>query len=95
MVTLARWEKISRVFLLCVLISLLFESISLWDTHKMDMGRWGVEVLRVQDKRLLEVDRRYLGHALSNEIDWPTADVAYAQFPVVVHKENLPHTIFF
>jgi hypothetical protein len=94
-VTIARLEKISRGLFLGVLISLFFELISLWGAHKGDMARWGVNDLRVQDQQLLEINHRYIDHSLSNDIVWPSHDVAYAQFPVVVHKENLPHTILF
>jgi hypothetical protein len=95
MVTIVRLEKISRGLFLCLLISLFLEALSLWGAHKADMGRWGVDVLRGQDKKLLELNHRYLENSLSNYMDWPSHDVAYAQFPVMVHKENLPHTILF
>ena len=95
MVTIARLEKISRGLFLCLLISLCLEALSLWGAHKSDMGRWGVDDLRSQDKQLLELNHRYLEHSLPNYIDWPSHDVAYAQFPVMVRKENLPHTILF
>ncbi len=95
MVTIARLGRISRGLFLGLLISLCLEAISLWGAHKSDMGRWGVDVLRIQDKQLLELNHRYLEHSLPNYIDWPSHDVAYAQFPVMVHKENLPHTILF
>jgi len=94
-VSIARLEKIPRVFFICLLISLFLQAISLWGAHKTDVGRWGTDVLRDQDKKLLELNEHYLAHALSNYIDWPTHDVAYAQFPVVVRKESLPHTILF
>jgi len=94
-VTLSRLEKVSRGLFLCLLISLFLEALSLWGAHKSDMGKWGVDVLRTQDKQLLELNLRYREHFLSNYIDWPSHDAAYAQFPVMVHKENLPHTIFF
>jgi hypothetical protein len=95
LVTIARLEKISRILFLCILISLLFEALSLWGAHRGDINRWGVEDLRAQDRQLLKLDQRYLENSLSNSIDRPTHDVAYAQFPVMVHKENLPHTILF
>jgi len=95
MVTLSRLEKISRVLLLCLLVSLSLEAVSLWGAHRNDINRWGVDVLRTQDKQLLELNNRYLGHSLSCYVDWPFHDVAYAQFPVMVHKESLPHTILY
>jgi len=95
MVTIVRLEKISRVLFLCLLISLSLEAVSLWGAHKNDLRRWGVDVLRAQDRQLLVLDQHYLEHGLSTIIDWPSHDVAYAQFPVMVHKENLPHTIYY
>jgi hypothetical protein len=94
-VTIARMEKISRALLLCVLICLLFEAGSLWGAHKGDLGRWGLDDLRVQDKQLMKLNHRYQESSFSGYVDWPTHDAAYAQFPVVIHKENLPHTILF
>ena len=93
MVVIARMEKIPRGFFLGLLVSLFVESISLWGAHKGDMGRWGADVLRIQDKQILVLNRRYLEHSLSSYIDWPSHDVAYAQFPVMVRKEDLPFTI--
>jgi len=94
-VTISRLEKISRVLFLCLLISLGLEAISLWDAHRGDVGKWGINDLRGQDKPLVELNQRYLQHPSSDYVDWPSHDVAYAQFPVVVHKESLPHTILF
>ena len=95
MVTIARLEKISKMLFLCLLVSLLLEALSLWGAHKGDMRRWGVDVLRSQDKKLLDINHRYLDGSLSNYVDWTSHDAAYAQFPVMIHKENLPHTILF
>jgi len=94
-VTIARLEAIPRSLFLGVLMSLCLEALSLWGAHKSDLGRWGVHELRGQDKQLLELNHHYLKHSLSNYLDWPSGDVAYAQFPVMVHKENLPHTILY
>jgi hypothetical protein len=94
-VTIPRLGKISRVFFACLLISLSLEALSLWGAHKGDVRRWGLDDLRAQDKRLMELNHRYHEHSLSDYIDWPSHDVAYAQFPVMVRKENLPHTILF
>jgi hypothetical protein len=95
MVTIARLEKVPKGLYLCLLISLFLEAISLWGAHKSDMARWGVDDLRPQDKQILELNRYYFAHSQTNYIDLTSHDVAYAQFPVVVHKENLPHTILF
>ena len=95
MMTIVRLEKLSKMLILCVLISLLFETISLWDVHHNELGKWGLDVLRVKDKHLVELNQRYLDHSLLAYIDRPDHDVAYAQFPVVVRKESLPHTISF
>ena len=92
-VVIARFEKISKAFFVCLLISLFLQAVSLWGAHKGDINKWGIDVLRSQDKQLLQLNRRYFEHSLSNFIDWPSHDVAYAQFPVMVHHENLPHTM--
>lgn len=95
MVTIARLGKASKGLLLCLLVSLLFNAFSLWGAHKGDIKKWGVNALRNQDKQLVELNKRYLKDALSSYVDWPSHDVAYAQFPVMVRKEELPHTINF
>ncbi len=94
-VTIARFNKISKVLLLCLLVSLLLEALSVWNAHKTDLCRWGVNDLRVEDQQLVALNQSYLQNPSSNYVDWPSHDVAYAQFPVMVHKENLPHTIIF
>jgi hypothetical protein len=94
-VTIARLEKISKMLFAGILISLFLQTVSLWGAHKADMSKWGADTLRSQDKQLLELNRRYVDHSLSVYVDWPSHDVAYAQFPVMVHKENLPHTTLF
>lgn len=94
-ITIARLKRIPRTLFLCLLMSLFLEAISLWGAHKVDIRRWGVNDLRGEDTRIVEINRRYLAHSLDCFIDWPSHDVAYAQFPVLVRKENLPHTIFF
>lgn len=92
--TIARLERIPASLWAGILISLIFQMISLWGAHKSDLGRWGRDVLRVEDQRLVELNQK---HEKTGDsfIDWPTHDVAYAQFPVMVHKEFLPHTIKF
>ena len=94
-VTIARLEKISRGFLLCIVISLLIEAVSLWGAHEADIGKWGIDDIRAQDRQLLELNKLYFKNPLPRYMDWPSHDAAYAEFPVMVHKENLPHTILF
>jgi hypothetical protein len=54
-----------------------------------------LEVLRTNDRQLVSLSRSYLEHNAAGLIDWPNHEIAYAQFPVMVRKEKLPHTIIF
>ena len=92
-VTIARLERVSRVLLACIAVSLMLEAVSLWGAHKADLKRWGRDDLRTADQQLVMLSNRYISHALTSYVDWPTHDVAYAQFPVMVHQESLPHTV--
>ncbi len=94
-VTIARLDKIPKGIFLGILIGLILEIISLWGAHRADFTKWDVNDLRPEDQQLLGLNHRYLDGHLSGYLDWPTHDVAFAQFPVMVHKENLPHTILF
>jgi hypothetical protein len=92
MVTISRLENIPKPLILCLLISLFIESVSVWGAHKADIGRWGIEVLRSQDRQLVDKSKAYIQQKAAGYVDWPVHDVAYAQFPVRVTKEALPRT---
>jgi hypothetical protein len=93
MVTITRLESLPKGLGAGILISLLLQTFSLWDAHKMDLRRWGVDVLRGEDKQLVELSGRYIKEGSSQPIEWTSHDVAYAQFPVMVRQENLPYTL--
>ncbi len=93
MVTVARLDKLSKWFLICLVLALGLEAGSLWGAHKADFKRGNPDVLRREDRQLWDLSRVYLQHGSTGYVEWPSSDVAYAQFPVMVHHEQLPHTI--
>ncbi|MBI3601382.1 MAG: hypothetical protein HY209_00565 [Candidatus Omnitrophica bacterium] len=94
-VTAVRFTKMSQCLLACLVAALALHVVSLWRAHNKDFLRPSFEVLRTQDQKLVVVSRNYFQHGSTGYVDWPQHDVAYAQFPVVVHKERLPHTVAF
>ncbi len=87
------FDKMSTTLLGCLVVALALHAVSVWGAHKADIGRPALTVLRDSDKKLLELNRTYLQNP-SGYIEWLEHDVAYAQFPVKVTREKLPHTIF-
>ena len=95
MVSITRYVRISKILLFCLIIALSLEIISLWGSHKRDLFRSSQEVLRPEDKQLIKISQSYLNNHLNGYMEYWKHDVAYAQFPVRVTKEQLPHTIKF
>ncbi len=93
--TTVRFVRVSKIFISCLIVALALELVSMWGAHKRDFLQPSYEVLRKEDKRLLEINRIYIQYCKKGYVYWPKHDVAYAQFPVKVIKENLPHTITF
>lgn len=50
----AEWKKPSRVVWLCLLVALAFEALSMVRAHKNDWGKSAWDVLRPQDRALIE-----------------------------------------
>ncbi|MBF0489607.1 MAG: hypothetical protein HQL15_03180 [Candidatus Omnitrophica bacterium] len=90
-----RLAKPSRSLLIGLMVALLMQVVSLLGAHRKDIFHPSWDVLREQDRRLVEMSRAYQRDSKKGYIDCPSHEVAYAQFPVRVIKENLPHTILF
>lgn len=83
---ISRLARTGHVLLLCLTAALFMNAISIYNAHKRDLGRPAVDVLRPQDRALLEMSRaKDLPSA--DFLTWPSEEVAYAQFPVQVEKE--------
>lgn len=93
--TLVCQTKPSRILMLCLSLALLMNAVSIYRANKPDMGVSAYSRLRDKDKKLLALNDWYKDHPQTQPVDVGFEDVAFAQFPVVVHKENLPNTIAF
>lgn len=75
----------SRIFLGAMAVAILLAGISVYRTNKQDLGRWGLTVLRQQDKELLQMGK---SNPPVSGMCLPFYDVAYATFPVEVVDNN-------
>lgn len=57
------------------------------------IGKSWIEILRGKDQRILQMNKDYFEKGRKGYVDLEFHDVAYAQFPVRVTKESLPHTL--
>ncbi len=87
-----RLAGVSRVLLACLIAALGLNASSVFRAHKNDLFRPAWEVLRPQDRTLVEMGRAYVRHG-DGYVPWPAHDAAYAEFPVKVDQEQLPHTM--
>jgi hypothetical protein len=93
LVVLSRQIKISNYLLLCLCVALCLNLISVWGANKKDFLLSANDIIRPSDKKLIDYSRKFY---LNNNLDyllWPSHDVAYAQCPIIVPQEALPHTI--
>ena len=93
LVVLPELRNYSSVFFSVVLIALMLNAISIFRAHKKDLGLPVQEVLREKDLEILKMNRDYIKEKRRDEVDMDFHDVAFAQFPVRVTKEKLPHTL--
>jgi len=80
----------SRVLLGAVIAALLLTTISVTRAHRPDWGKGRTQVLRPNDKAMLEVDREYLRAGRNDRLYLENSEICYAQFPVRVTREKLP-----
>jgi hypothetical protein len=80
----------SRIFLTAVLIALMLTALSVFGAHKRDFFHSPDEVLRAKDKQILQMNSEYFAAGRKDAIPLDYYDVAFAAFPVIVVKEDLP-----
>jgi len=85
--------KPSRLFMIAVILGLCFNLLSVFRAHRNDIGKQPMEVLREKDKKLVTMSKDYHRAGRKDMVELDFHDVAFAQFPVKVIKENLPHTL--
>lgn len=86
--TISFLSKISRVLIILVIMALGLEVVSLTNAHRHDWGKPFSEVLRDQDKKLLE-----LQHPAGAEVELNFPDAAFASFPVTVRRSDSVYVI--
>lgn len=93
--SLIRYVKISQYLIICLTIALALNFISLSRAHKKDLSLPIYKVFNDEDKDLIMMSLVYQKKHFSGQINWNDHKIAYAQFPVRVIQERLPHTIKF
>ncbi len=76
-----------------VLLALLLNALSVLRAHQGDFGAKPSNVLREKDLSLVVQSERYMSENRKGHIQLPFGDVAFAQFPVDVTREQLPFII--
>jgi hypothetical protein len=94
-VTFSELKVHSKALMTAFMIALIFNALSIFRAHRHDFGQSHIEVLREKDVGLLEMNKEYLRRKGRGMIDLDYHDAAFAQFPVRVVKERLPHTLAF
>ena len=87
--TISYLPKLSKVFMVLIVMALGVEVISLVNANRHDWGKSYAQVLRVQDQKLLEIKPSAPGI----EVELNEPDIAYASFPVTVHQDNSAYVI--
>ena len=76
-------------------VALLMTSLPVYRAHKKDLNGSSMDMLREQDRQLVDLSREYVRQGKTGTVLWDVHDAAYARFPVTVVQERLPHTIAF
>ncbi len=87
---LAADQMPSKTFLAAILIALVLTALSVFGAHKRDLFRRPAEVLRAKDKQILRMNTEYFSAGRKDAVILDYYDVAFASFPVIVVKEDLP-----
>lgn len=88
-------EKPFKPLLIGLCFALCFNGISIARAHYADWGKSHHDVLRAEDQKLVAYHELQQSTPSQQFQQWPESDVAYAQFPVTVVGEKLPHTLTF
>ena len=86
-------KSISKIFKGAIILALLLTLLSVTSAHKNDFCKSRKDVLRQKDIELVKMNEKYIEAKMDNPVYLDYHDAAYAQFPVVVVKEKLPHTL--
>lgn len=93
--TVAAEVRPSKILWAGLVLALVFNLISVGRAYRGDLTKNRQDVLRDKDKALLELNSRYLQERRSGYVFLDDSEVAFARFPVMIRKENLPNTVAF
>lgn len=91
-VSMKEW---SRLFLCVLLTAMVLNATSVFRAHHSYFGRPALDVIRAEDKALVELSQQYISQKRSDLVELEQHEVAFALFPVVVRREILPHVVAF
>ena len=91
-VSLKNWSK---VLLFVLLTAMVLNGLSVFRAHHSYFGHSRENVLRAEDKILVDLSRQYILGKRSDMVESEQYEAAFALFPVVVRREILPHVIAF
>lgn len=92
-VVAAHIVKPSRILLGVVVIALGLNVLSLFRAYRSDFKKSRQDVLREKDKALRDSFDRYVREKEQGYVVLEDAEVAFARFPVMIHKESIPDVI--
>ena len=90
--------EIKRPFkslVLWLVMALVFNFISIFRAFSSDIKRNGQNVVREQDKLLIQSSEEYLKSGRKDYVLLTDYEVAYARFPVMIREEKLPNVVGF
>ena len=90
---LSHMKEYSRILVGAMTVALLLNALSIFRAHRHDFGRTALQVLREKDQMLVEMNRRYILEKKKDVVNLDFHDAAFAQFPVRVIRESLPHNL--
>ena len=93
--TAVRLERPSKILWLTVILALVTNGASVVRSHRANFGKTPAAVLRAPDRKLVDLSVAYIRDGRSDMVEVEEYEVAFAQFPVVVRKENLPNAVAF
>ncbi len=82
-----------RVLLVCLLLALGANAFSVFRAHRDDFCKPVSLILRNKDRALLRINEQYFREKRTGPVEMNDADVAFAQFPVDIHREQFPFII--
>lgn len=86
-------SKPSIVLRGCLLLALAINAISVVRAHQPDFGRRPMDVLKKRDLEIVRMNEAYFSAGRTDAVEMNFHTVGYAQFPVVLTKEEFPLTL--